>query len=991
MFSPGFIGLAVLLYVGGLLLVAFWGERSGRGAKKHRGQAYIYALSMTVYCTSWTYYGSVGKAATTGPLFLAIYLGPTLGLLFAWIVIRKIIRAKNLCHVTSIADFLSSRYSKSQGIAALATVIVLVGTMPYVALQLKAVTTTFHLVTGADLEQASWLSRNIGPVIVLVMLAFTILFGVRRLDPTERHQGMILALSVECCIKLLAFLAAGIYVTFFLFDGFGDLVGRAMQNGGPAQNVLEYSPPFSTWATFMVLAMSAFFFLPRQFHVTVVENSDEDHLRTAQWFVPLYLILINLFVIPIAMAGLLLGHAPQAADTFVLLLPLENGQSWLSLLVFLGGFSAAMGMVVICMMTVSTMVTNHLLLPVIDRFNSLGFLKQHLLRCRWAAVAVVLGIGYLFTTTVGDSYMLVNMGMLSFAAVLVLVPPILGGLFWSKGNKAGAFAGLAAGFSVWTYTLLVPALAKSGWIPESVVNEGPFGISLLRPEGLMGLSGIHHLTHAVLWILGIEIVAYISCSLLSRTSDTEAELREEFLGLLQTQQSDDVAIECDETIDLELKREILQRLLGQYLSEEDARKAATRSIRGAGIQEKPLITILELADLLKAAERILSGCIGSASAFESVRDSGLFSEQETKELSTAYHDALARMKVTPAELRRRVSIHQEREALLSAQAKDLEALVEQRTNQLQKTNSELRNEVETRRRTEREKERLNDRLVKASRKAGMAEVASNVLHNVGNILNSVNVSAGVLEQTARDFRVSRLAEVVDMLETKKDDLGTFLSEDDRGKLLPTYLSGLSKNMEEDRETFLGEISRLNGSIGHIIEVIRVQQDYARPWVVDEHLLVRDLLEDATRIACPTRSNGTFELHLEVPEDLTIDVDKHKVIQVLVNLVRNAKHSLREAYPNGGGEMTIRGTTREDEVVIEVEDNGVGIAKENLGLLFQYGFTTKEDGHGFGLHGSGNTARELGGWIEAHSDGPGQGALFTFFLPGATPPVKASAS
>ncbi|MBI5249626.1 MAG: diguanylate cyclase, partial [Desulfomonile tiedjei] len=348
------------MYMGFLFLIALWVERSSTVDKSPVNNPIVYSLSLAVYCTGWTYYGSVGKAATSGLLFLPIYLGPTIAIVLWWTVLRKLVRIKTRHHITSIADFISARYNKSQSVAALVTVIALVGTTPYIALQFKAIISTFSIITTAE-DSPSWIGQHMGPIVMALMWVFTIILGIRRLDPTERHPGMVMAVAAECLVKLIAFLAAGVFVTYFMFDGFGDIFTKLTENQ-PHVLVSVWTGDQSyyiTWTTYLILAMSAIMFLPRQFHVTVVENFDERHIKTAIWMFPLYMLLINIFVFPIAMGGLLKGYSATEADIFVLGLPLHAGQTWLSLLVFLGGASAATGMIMISSVTVTTMITNH--------------------------------------------------------------------------------------------------------------------------------------------------------------------------------------------------------------------------------------------------------------------------------------------------------------------------------------------------------------------------------------------------------------------------------------------------------------------------------------------------------------------------------------------------------------------------------------------------------------------------------------------------------
>ncbi|MCW8884039.1 MAG: hypothetical protein OQK12_02140, partial [Motiliproteus sp.] len=501
MFDPVVILAILLTYIGALFALAQWASKRASD-KGYRHSPLVYSLSIGVYCTSWTFYGSVGSAANNGILFLAIYFGPTLVLLFASTLIRKMVRVKSRHHVTSIADLISSRYNKSQLLAAMVTLVCLLGILPYIALQLKAITNTFSLLSG-DTSGGGLIDVDIELLTVVLMIVFTILFGVRHLDPTERHQGMMYALAAESLIKLFAFVLAGLFVTYGIFDGFEDLLDQAEKLAltEPALQKVSQTPSLINWLTLTLLAMSAFLFLPRQFHVTVVENANEAHLKSAQWMMPAYLLLINIFVLPIALAGMILGHSPDQADSFVLLLPLNSDQRLLSLLVFIGGFSAATGMILVSAMTLSTMITNHLVLPVIETVKPLRPLRTKLLQLRWLAVALFIFSGYLFNRSLGDTFMLVNMGLISFAAILQFAPIIVGGLFWRNANVKGALAGLAAGFSAWFYTLLIPAFIKSGWWDDSWLQEGPWGIAALNPEALLGLSTLDPLAHAVFWTM----------------------------------------------------------------------------------------------------------------------------------------------------------------------------------------------------------------------------------------------------------------------------------------------------------------------------------------------------------------------------------------------------------------------------------------------------------------------------------------------------------
>jgi len=530
MFSPLHVLLLLAGYIGLLLTLANWAERRSEAGRSVTDNPYVYALSLATYCTSWTYYGSVGKAVNSGPLFLTIYIGPTICAALWWVLLRKLVRIKSSFHITSIADILAARYGKSHRIAALATTIAFIGSVPYVALQLKSAITTFSMLTGGD----ALLLKFVGPLVVALMVLYTILLGVRRMDPTDRHPGMVATVTAEALIKLVALLAVGISALLLLQETAGN-----QTLGGLTPERLERimalhgngGSPYVTWASYLLLAVSAIVFLPHQFHLAVVENSNERHILTASWAFPLYLLLINLFVAPIAMAGLSSGLDPAAADTFVLGVPLAQGQNALALLVFLGGFSAAMGMVMVSAMTNAVMLTNHVLLPIIDRLPSPGFFKRRLLQCRWASVAVLVLTSYWFEQAIGESYILVNIGIIAFGAVLQFAPAILGGIFWRSGTMAGALAGMGAGFLLWMHTMLLPALSKGGHIWTGPVRDGLFGLRFLRSEALFGLDSLDPVSHAVFWCLVFNVGLYVLVSLFTRQTQEEIAVLAEFTGL----------------------------------------------------------------------------------------------------------------------------------------------------------------------------------------------------------------------------------------------------------------------------------------------------------------------------------------------------------------------------------------------------------------------------------------------------------------------------
>jgi len=520
-------------YLALLFALAFYADRRAGSGRSLIDSGTIYALSLAVYATSWTYYGSVGRAATSGVGFLPIYLGPTLMFALGWVVLRRIIRISRRHRITSLADFVSTRYGHSVSLGGLVTVVAVVGVVPYIALQLKAVSNTFLIIRG---HLATELKGQVGGVsllhdtglyIALALAAFAILFGTRHLDATERHEGMVAAIAFESVVKLLIFLAAGFFVTFGIFGGFGNLFARAAADRRAAALFTLGQGGYGTWVWLTALSMLAIVLLPRQWQVTVVENVREVHLRRAMWLFPLYLLAINVFVLPIALGGLLRfgGSGAVNPDTYVLALPLAAGQRALALLVFIGGLSAATGMIIVETIALATMVSNSLVLPLLlrgrSRLTSRRDLTGLILGIRRTAIGAIVLLGYAYFRLAGQGPELVSIGLVSFVAVAQFAPAVLGGLFWRSGTRNGALAGLAAGFAVWVYTLLLPTFAQARLLPASLVRSGPWGLHLLRPTQLFGLTGMDAVSQAMFWSLLANVGLYVAVSLASRPSPAE--------------------------------------------------------------------------------------------------------------------------------------------------------------------------------------------------------------------------------------------------------------------------------------------------------------------------------------------------------------------------------------------------------------------------------------------------------------------------------------
>ena len=610
-----------LLYIALLFLVAYYADQRQKAGRSITANPAVYALSIAVYATSWTFYGSVGKAATTGIDFLPIYLGPTLTAFTWWFLLKKIVRISKENNITSIADFISTRYGSSQWLGAIITVITLMGIMPYIALQLRAVSTSFTIITGYHRYHPQFMdlipSPHPGLFTAILLAVFSVIFGARHLVSAERHEGLVAAIALESIVKLVALLTVGMFITYVLFDGVGDIFSRLNEKdpklltrlttlGGTGEN--SYSSMFSL----LTLSMSAVMLLPRQFQVMVLENAHESHLNSASWRFPAYMFLMNLFILPIAVGGILLTGSSAGADYFVLTLPMQAGQPWLALVAFLGGFSASAGMVMVESVAVSTMLFNHVLMPVVVKFKPRGWFPLLLINLKRAGILLVILLGYLYQSIVGESYMLANMGLISFSAAAQFAPALIGGLYWPRGNKAGAITGLLLGFSVWIYTLLFPSLLQAGhWHPE-ILLSGPFGIEFLKPQALFGLTGLDPWTHALFWSMFLNLSAYLSLSILYTQGEKERDQVEKFVHVFAPE---------SETPHWETKRlskpvTIVQfvNLMSKFIGEPQAHTAISEYLGEREIDGKGGVSEFELPNLKRFVEKTLAASLGGAAA-----------------------------------------------------------------------------------------------------------------------------------------------------------------------------------------------------------------------------------------------------------------------------------------------------------------------------------------------------------------------------------------
>lgn len=608
-----------LAYITLLFLLAWWVDKRATESKPSIvNSPYVYALSLAVYCTAWTFFGSVGRATTGGLSFLGVYLGPTLLAPLWFVLLRKIILISKNQRITSIADFISARYGKSTKIGVLVTLIAVLGIVPYISIQLKAVTfginTLTHFGEKPPLPSTHfWLDAAFW--VTLAMALFTVIFGTRKLDPNERHEGLVAAIAFESIVKLIAFIAVGVFVTFGLYNGFDDLFSKAMQQEETAR-MFTFSgsgvTPFS-WNMLMLLSLFAILLLPRQFHISVVENTSPRHIAKAMWVFPLYLLLINIFVLPLALAGKMAFGDAVHPDTYVLSLPLSQGAEWLALVAFIGGFSAATSMVVVEATALSIMFSNHIVVPLLIKTRLLGQGKDlvdgasRLLDIRRICIMLMLFLAYLYQKSVGSTYDLVSVGLISFTAAAQLAPALLGGIYWVRGTHQGAIAGLSIGFLIWAFCLPFPSMAQAGIISRDFVDQGLFGLHFLKPYALFGLTGLDPITHAAFWSLLFNTWFYAIVSVNSRPSMlnlTQADLFVNISKYIGGQDSDILKREAK----ISELRVMLNRFLGEHRTFLLFREY--ESMNGLLLENQQVAN----ADLVNFAETHLAGAIGAASA-----------------------------------------------------------------------------------------------------------------------------------------------------------------------------------------------------------------------------------------------------------------------------------------------------------------------------------------------------------------------------------------
>ncbi len=599
----------VVLYMLILFYIAYWAEK--RGHSRWTNNPYIYSLSLAVYCTAWTYYGSIGVAANSGLSYLPIYLGPIIIIPTWMIILKKIIRISRVNKISSIADFISLRYGNDRFLGALVTIVCIFGIVPYIALQLKSISDTFHIVTKT--ESSSNIFYDTTTYACIALALFASYYGTRYVDASEKRRGIVTAVALESILKLVFFLIIGIYVTYFVFDGFDDIYSKAsvLENFDKKNSIGGLTGAIN-WFFLCILSMFAIFLLPRQFHTAIVENNKETHLKTAMWLFPLYLLLFNIFVFPIAWGGTILFEGKGLnSDTYSLLIPQFYNNNTLTVLVFLGGFSAAISMIIVSSIALATMLSNNLLIPYgfVGRLRNKSQEKNNnrIVRSRKIGIFLLIILAYAIYRIFILDYSLVSIGLVSFVIIAQLAPAFFGALFWRRGSNKGAITGIVIGFGICCYTLLAPYALGITNSTSLFFKEGPWGIELLKPFQLFGLDYLQPIPHALFWSLFFNTIGFAAVSVSFKGNYRERNYAEMFVDIDKYITNHEDAFVWKGTAYISDIEKVLLRFLG-----EERTKRALSIFNLKYNIDKNVATAD--ARFIKFAENLLTGHIGTASA-----------------------------------------------------------------------------------------------------------------------------------------------------------------------------------------------------------------------------------------------------------------------------------------------------------------------------------------------------------------------------------------
>jgi Na+/proline symporter/C4-dicarboxylate-specific signal transduction histidine kinase len=928
--------LLLLIYMALLFAIAQWAQSSTNQAKKVRNSANTYALSLAVFCTSWTFFGNIALSSSQGIFPMAIHLGSTMTFIFMVPLLKKMVLLKNEFHSTSIADFISMRYHRSQTLAALISILCLVGIAPYLTIQLKSVITSFQVLV-ADGDTDNIILANFDILIVLMMAFFTIIFGVRHLDPTEKHPGMMVALAFDSLFKLLALVIAALWICYILNPGILSLFTLP-----ESLELQQQIKPLEAqnWLSFILLGAIGIITLPRQFHVGIVECSNTRDIDKARWLFPLYLLIMNIFALPVALAGLLQSESLGSADLWLLTLPLADNQMLITTLVFLGGFAAATGMIMISAMTLSTMLTNHIMVPIILHTEKFQSLKRYILQIRWLMVFCVLFLSLFYYRAIGDSELIIKIGTISFIACAQFAPALIGGLIWRTGNLKGAIAGLVAGACLWFYSSLLPSVVRSGWLDWTILEQKSGFFYWFNPEHFFAIEQASPLTNSLVWSLLVNTLLYVGVSLVTKMSDEERKVAHQFVNTQNILYSNPLDKTEPDTIDIKNKLQLINKLFQQYMPKQLAEQKLAQCVAKTEIGNKDKINIAELSILKNAALNALAGVIGMASAYQAFNRINVITNEEQAQLASYFSRFLAQLQLSPKELFEQVNFHLQKRELLENHTKEqlkiinqleneveqrlkaeqeirlfnegLEQRVQQRTQQLSQSNDELNQTLI-------ELKQTQSQLLENEKMASLGSLVAGVAHEVNTPIGIVLTS-------------------ISFMKGRCEDILTALTQQ---SLTSKQLTLFTQELDQGFTLSLNNIKRA-------VKLIESFKLVAVDSIVDDARTINlhNYLQDVLRSLQPKVKQSNIKVELNCPQDIVIFSYPGAIAQITNNLVIN---SLLHAFePKQAGKITISAQQQKNTIMLLYSDDGCSLDKESKAHLFDPFYTTRRDKGGTGL-------------------------------------------
>ncbi|MGG4604547.1 PAS-domain containing protein [Paenalcaligenes sp. Me131] len=1003
--EPAWVVLASLVYAALLFAIAWIGDRRPLYPQRPWLRPVVYSFALAVYCSSWTFYGAVGSAMRYGVGFLPIYLGPMLMLLFGWRIVERLALVAQSQNTVSIADFIASRFGRSQRLAALVAFIATVAAVPYLALQYKAVALSLRVLTGTDMYTS--MLGDPALYVAILMALFSILFGTRQVDATEHRPGLMLAVAFESLVKLVALLAVGL----FAVSWFG---GNDLNMNDAIHELLVNAPPVG-FVGQTLLAFAAILCLPRQFHVAIVECGDVSDIRRARWLFGAYLVIISLMVLPIAAVGAsMLGADGMDPDSFMLLLPLSENQLGLALMVYIGGFSAATGMVIVTSVALATMISNDLVMPLMLRRGWVqyeqGNVASTVLWIRRLAIMGLAGAAYGYYMLSNTDTALAAYGLLAFAAVAQFAPSLIGGLYWRGASRQGVEAGLILGFAFWTYTLFLPVLTEAGWFSDRWLYEGPWGLSWLRPTQLFGFGDWDPLTHGTFWSLFCNVSAFLWVSLRRRPGLGERLRAEPFLDPYAQRQKlaaqqygnllvndllllaeritgekmanrafRDRALQRNQTLSTDLRADsewvhFTELLLAAVVGAASARLAITSALRGSGMELATVVAVLdEAGQALRFNRDILMSTLENIDQAVSVVDAQMRLVAWNQNYQQLFRFPVGMLYVgRPVEDLLRFNAERGK---MSGGTHDMDEAIQRRITFMRNGSSYVSQRT------------LNDKVI---------ELRGRPLPGGGYVTSYSDISHYVkVERELRDINETleqRVAERTREAETAQESRTRFLTAVSHDVLQPInaarlFASALRETDEVDEMPRLAEridtaLRTAEDLLEGLLDISRLDAGVLKPEI--EVINVTKLLNHLADQYAPMALRRGLKLRVHAP-NVYVRSDPRLLRRVLQNFLANALRYTKE------GRILVGARCRGDAVVFQVWDSGQGIPPQHVKQIYaefhRYEQPFDWDGRGLGLGLSicQRISLLLGHGLDAASE-VGKGSVFAISVPRAEAPA-----